>query len=154
MADGAADDDVDALHRDPAAGRGVAAHDEEAAAPRRARRLARAALDDDRPRHHVLGDAGARVPVHAHGRELVHAGAVVADVPVDLDLDVRVDPARDRVGAVRVDDAPPAWARAAAGELVQPCVQLAERRRGQVDDLDAGSLRRLHRHQASAFSQA
>ena len=51
--------------------------------------------------------AGARVAVHAHRRELVHPGAVVADVAVDLDLDLRVEPAGDRVRAVRVDDAPP-----------------------------------------------
>ena len=42
-------------------------------------------------------DAG--VAVHADRRELVHAGAVVADVAVDLDLDPRVEPDRDGVRA-------------------------------------------------------
>ena len=82
---------------------GVAADDEETAPRRRAGRLARVAVDDDPPGHHVLGDAGARVAVHAHGRELVHPGAVVAGVALDLDLDLGVEPARDRVRAVRVE---------------------------------------------------
>ena len=63
-------------------------------------RLARVAVDDDRARHHVLGDAGAGVAVHAHGRALVHAGAVVAHVALDLDLD-RARRARTRPRARR-----------------------------------------------------
>ena len=57
VADRAADDDVDALHRDAAARDGVAVHDEQAAVAGRAGRLAGVAVDDDRARHHVLGEA-------------------------------------------------------------------------------------------------
>jgi hypothetical protein len=60
----------------------------------------------------------------------------------DLDLDVRVDSARDGVRAVRVHDAPVAWPRSPAGEVVQALVQLAEGRDGEIDDLDRGRLRR------------
>ena len=108
--DRAADDDVDALHRDAAARRGVAVDDEQPAVRGRARRLADAAVDDDDARHHVLGDPGARVAAHAHRRVLVHAGAVVADVAVDLDLELGVEPARDGVRTLRVDDPPAARA--------------------------------------------
>jgi hypothetical protein len=53
-------------------------------------------------------------------------------VAVDVDLDLRVDPDRDRVRAARVRDAP------ARGRfrLVQPPVELAQRRLGEVDRLD------------------
>ena len=97
---------------------------------------------------------GARVAVHAHGRELVHAGAVVADVPVDLDLDLGVEAARDRVRTARVDDAEVPRPSRAAGEVVQALVQLAERRRREIDDLDSRVLALGDGHQTSAFSQA
>ena len=38
--------------------------------------------------------------------QLVHARAVVADVPVDLDLELGVEATGDGVGALRVDDPP------------------------------------------------
>ena len=98
--------DVHALHRDAAARRGVAADHEQAAAAGGARRLARVAVDDDGPGHHVLGHPDAAVAVHAHGGVLVHAGAVVAHVAVDLDLDRRVDAGRQRVRPARVEHAP------------------------------------------------
>jgi hypothetical protein len=138
------DDDVDALHRDPAARRRVPADDDEAAAAGRRARLPRVPVDDDRAGHDVLGQADARVPVHADGRALVHAGAVVADVPVDVDLDVGIDPDRDRVRPVRVRDAP---ARRDVGR-VQPVVELAQRGLRQVDGLD----RLGDRHQTGARS--
>ena len=47
-----------------------------------------------------------QLPRDPHRGELVHPGAVVADVPVDLDLDLGVEADRDRVGAVRVGDPP------------------------------------------------
>src|SRR4051794_8208417 len=126
VADRAADDDVDALHRDAAARRGVAVDDHEPAAPGGGRRLARVALDDDRAGHDVLGDADTRVAVHADRRLLVHAGAVIADVAVDLDRDRRVEPDRERVRSARVDDAPVGRLRlGAAREGVEPRVELA-----------------------------
>jgi hypothetical protein len=65
---------------------GVAGDDQQAATSGRPRRLAGAALDDHRPGHHVLGHPDAAVAAHQHRGALVHAGAVVADVAVDLDL--------------------------------------------------------------------
>ncbi len=91
--------------------------------------------------------------MHAHGRELVHAGAVVADVPVDLDLDLGVEPARDGVRTARVDDAPVTRTGRTPGEVVQALVQLTQRRRREVDDLDGCVLTLGDRHQTSAFSQ-
>jgi hypothetical protein len=70
--------------------------------------------------------------VHAHRRALVHAGAVVTDVAVDVDLDLGVDADRDRVRAARVGDAP---ARRGVA-LVQPPVEVAQRRDGEVHRLD------------------
>ncbi len=149
--DRAADDDVDALHRDAAACSCVAVHDEQASAAGRARGLARVPLDDNRAGHDVLRDAGAHVAVHANRRALVHAGAVVANVSHDLDLDRRVDPAGDGVHPVRVEHAPAADRRVVAGDIVQALVQLTQRGRREVDDLDSG---RRDGHQTSAFSQA
>ena len=60
VADRAADDDVGALERDPAPRRRVAVDHEQAAAAGRPRRLAGAAVDHDRARHHVLGHARRR----------------------------------------------------------------------------------------------
>ena len=67
------DDDLDALHRDPAARGRVAAHDHQPAAPRGRARLARVAVDHHGAGHDVLGQPDARVAVHAHRRALVHA---------------------------------------------------------------------------------
>src|SRR3954468_13071371 len=137
VADRAADDDVDALHRDAAARRGVAVDDHEPAAPGGGRRLARVALDDDRPGHDVLGDADARVAMHADRRLLVHAGAVVADVPVDLDRDRRVEADGEGVRAAGVDDAPVGGlGTGGAGPRVQARVEPAPRRGGEVEGLD------------------
>jgi hypothetical protein len=117
-------------------------------------RLARVPVDDDRARHQVLGDARAGVAVDAHGRELVHAGAVVADVPLDLDLHVRVDAAGDGVRAVRVDDPPMPRSWALAGELVEAAVELRQRRDREVDDLDVGRRRGSDGLHTFARSQA
>ena len=80
-------------------------------------------------------------------------GAVVADVPVDLDLELGVEPAGDRVRAVRVDDPPARGPSGAAGEVVQALVELAQRRLGEVDDLDRRRLGGARRHQTVARSQ-
>ncbi len=71
---------------------------------------------------------------------------------VDLDLDVGVDPARQGMHAVRVEDTPrgrPGRVR----EIVQPLVQLPERGRLEVDQLNGELLRRDRSHQTFAFSQ-
>src|SRR6266545_7959341 len=123
VTDGAPDDDVDSFHRDPAARRRVAVHDQQPAVAACAGRLARAPVDDNGSGHQVLGHSGTRVPVNAHRRELVHAGAVVADMALNLHVDLRVETAGDRMGSVRVEDAP---APHAARELVQPPVALPQ----------------------------
>src|SRR3954469_579989 len=152
VADRAAHDDVDALHRDAAARRRVAVDDEQAAAPGGGRRLARVALDDDGSRHDVLGAADAGVAVHADRRLLVHAGAVVADVALDLDVHRGVEADGERVRAARVDDAPVGRLRLGrAGEGVQARVELAPRRRGEVERLDRHVD--LRRHQTRSRSQ-
>src|SRR5262249_41253028 len=87
MADRALYHDVDAFHGDAAARRGVAVDAERPATPCRACRLARVASDMDKAAHHVLGDASACAAADQYGGELIHAGAVIADRPVDLDRD-------------------------------------------------------------------
>ena len=84
--------------------------------------LARVALHDDAARHHVLGDARAGVAKQAHGRALVHASAVVADVSVDLDLRIGVHAAGDGVRPVRVLHAPARGAAHVVGKVVEPLV--------------------------------
>ena len=75
------------------------------------------------------------LPAHPHVRELVHAGAVVAHVPVDLDVELGVEPARNGVRAARVDDPPRPWAFAGERDVMEALIELAERRDGEVDDL-------------------
>jgi hypothetical protein len=152
--DRAADDDVDALHRDPAARGRITVDDEQAAPGGCSRRLARVPLDDDRAGHKVLGEPWTRVPMHAHGRELVHPRAVVADVPVYLDLDLGVDAAGHGVGAVRVEHAPAPRAGPAVHEVVEALVELAERGGGKIDDLDRSLGRRPGHGQTFCRSQA
>jgi hypothetical protein len=147
VTDRPANHDVDALHGDTAARRRVAVNDEQASAPGRAGGLACVSLHHDGAGGQVLGEAGTCVSMHPHGRQLVHPGAVVAHVPFDLDLDLGVDPAGDRVGTVGVHDAPATWPVRTVREVVEALVQLAERRGGEIDDLDRRRLRRLrHAH--------
>jgi hypothetical protein len=88
--------------------------------------------------------------VHADGRLLVHAGAVVADMPGDVDVQRRVEADGDGMAAARVLD-PPAPRRARLmRRRVKPGVEVAQRRLGQVDDLDGRLGPR--RHQTSARS--
>ena len=91
---------------------------------------------DHRARHDVLGHADAAVAVHAHGGLLVHAGAVVADVPVDVDLERRVEADRDGVAPAGVAHAPAPRRAGLVRRRVQPGVELAQRRLREVDDLD------------------
>ena len=118
---------------------------------RRPGRLRRAALDDHAPRHHVLGHPDAAVPAHAHGRELVHAGAVVADVTVDLDLVRRVEPDRDARGAH--PGCAPGPARRDRPESGGTCSAWLSSRTvstaGRRSDRLADDLGRSHRHATS-----
>ena len=75
-------------------------------------------------------------------------------MPVDLDLDVGVQTARNGVRTARIDDAKVPRPGCPAGEVVQPLVELAQRRRLEVDDLELGGLECANSHQTSAFSQA
>ena len=131
---------------------GVAADDQQPAAAGRPGRLARGALDDNRARHHVLRHPDAAVAVHADDGVLVHAGAVVAHVALDVDLQRRVEADRDRVAPPGVAHAPAiCGAVGLVGGGMQAGIELAQRRLLEVDDLDGrlGS----GRHQTSARSQ-
>ena len=88
------------------------------------------------------------VAADTHRRMLVHPGAVVPDVPVDLDVELRVETAGDGVGPARVDDPPAPRPRAGARDVVEALVELAQGRHREVDDLRL----ECRRHQASAFS--
>ena len=88
------------------------------------------------------------LPLHAHRRVLVHAGAVVPDVPFDLDVELRVEPAGDGVRPARVDDPPAPRARAGARDVVQALVELPQ---GVTARSTTSRLER-RRHQAIAFS--
>ncbi len=59
-------------------------------------------------------------------------------MPVDLDLDLGVEAACDGVRATGVHDAPVPWAGRATRNVVESLVEVAERRRREVDDLDVG----------------
>jgi hypothetical protein len=76
------------------------------------------------------------VAVNAHRGALVHAGAVVAHVTVDVDLHVGVDAHRDGVPAARVHHAPARLRRRGRIEVMQPLVQLAQRCDVEIDGLD------------------
>ena len=67
----------------------------------------------------------------------------------DLDVELRIETARDGVGPLGVDDAPPRRALAREGDVVEALVEVAQRCDGQVDDLG------LHRlgHATAALSQ-
>ena len=87
--------------------------------------LAGVAFDDDLARHHVLGGAGSGGAVHDDGRLLVHAGAVIADGPLDLDVERRIDADGDGVLALGVEHFP--LRLVGAGRLlVQKLVELAQ----------------------------
>jgi hypothetical protein len=88
--------------------------------------------------------------VYADGGLLVHAGAVVADMSGDVDLQRRVEAHGDGVAAAGVVDAPAPRRGRLVRRRVKPGVEVAQRRLGQVDDLD-GRLG-LGRHQTSARS--
>jgi hypothetical protein len=74
-------------------------------------------------------------------------------VALDLDLDRGVKPAREGVRAARIEDPEPSRSGSAAGQVVQPLVELANGCRPEVDDLELGCLRHRDVHQTFAFSQ-
>ena len=128
------DDDVDPLHRDPAAGRGAALDHQQAAAPRGPRRLARVALDDHRPGDDVLGHADARsCPRSAPWRACSSRRSSSRRGP-----SISTSSSASRPTAI-------AWAPSGLatrhregppGRLVQALVQLPDRGRREVDRLD------------------
>ena len=76
------------------------------------------------------------VAMHANGRSLVHPGAVVAGMTLDLDLVVGVEPDRQRVPAAGVED------QQARGRARVAARRAADRSapgrcRGQIDDVTA-----------------
>ena len=93
-------------------------------AGRRAGGLARVAIDDNDPRHHVFSEPRADVATNAHGRALVHPGAVVAHVTRHLDFERRIWYAT--ACAVQVQD-PPAPRLGVVPDVVEALVELAQR---------------------------
>ena len=75
-------------------------------------------------------------------------------MPVDLDLDLGIEAARDSMRAVRVEDAEVPRPRRAASEVVETLVQLAEGGRTEIHHLHRRVLALGDGHQTSAFSQA
>ena len=134
VADRAFDDDIEPAIGDAAAGGRVAVDHEQAAAAGCAGGLRRIAFDVDEARHHVLGDADARAAVDDDGRLLVHAGAVIADVAIDLDGRGRIDTDGDGVTATRIED-PELRLGSAGVETVQHLVELTQARDLQIDRL-------------------
>src|SRR4029453_2680464 len=126
MANRAPHHDFDALHRDAATRRGIAVDAEQSAAPCGACRLARIPRDMHKAAHHVLGDAGACAAMNQYGRKLVHASAVIADRPVDLDRDWYIETGGNPVpaGGMINDPMPLIGIRP---ELMQRRVECAER---------------------------
>jgi hypothetical protein len=106
MPDRAPDDDIDALHRDAAARRGIPVDDQEPAAPRGPGGLGGIALHPDDARHHVLGDPGAGMAVDFDLGLGVHAAAVKAGMAIDQDLERSGQADSERVRPARVQDLP------------------------------------------------
>ncbi len=76
-----------------------------------ARRLAGIALHMNLARHHVLANTDTGIAFDDHRRLLVHARAVIARVPHDLDRDRRIEADRKRMLAKRIFNTPecPRW---------------------------------------------
>ncbi len=82
----------------------------------------------DAPGHDVLGNARPGIAIDRHIGMLVHAGAVVADVAVDGDVERRVEPGRQRMQPARVPDEE----RAAIG-VMQPLVDVPDLEPGKIE---------------------
>ncbi len=96
------------------------------------RRLAGVALHMDHARHHVFGQADAGVAVNDDLGVLVHPGAIVADVPLDLDRDRHLQSTGDGVGALRLDHFPVGRFRL-GGQIMESLVEFANRGPRQID---------------------
>ena len=124
VADAAADDDVDALHRDAAAQRGIAVDHQQAAVPRRAGALAMRSLSRARGPTSCSRRRRADVAVHGDVAPACSCRPRSSRRARDVDVDRRVDADGDAVRAVRVQRR--ARARALRGNsLMQELVELA-----------------------------
>ena len=83
-------------------------------------------------RHHILSRPGTRVAVHGHRGVLVHACHVIADVSVNLQIQIGVEAASDRMRAVRIlhADARHTFRNRSS---VQEKVQVAKRVAGEIE---------------------
>ncbi len=97
-----------------------------------ASRLARITFDMNGAGHHVLGDANTGIAFHDDVRQLVHATAVIADVPVDLDGDGFVETACNGMLAVGMIDNPMSLV-GVRRQLMQSRVQFAQRLGGKIE---------------------
>src|SRR5918995_4265802 len=104
MTDRAFDHDVEASKRDPAASRSVPLDDKKTAARRGTSRLGSITTNMHPSRHHVLGEPSAGIAIHGDSSVLIHAGAVVAGMTVDHDIQRAVETAPNRVQTARVPD--------------------------------------------------
>ena len=83
------------------------------------------AFDVHAARHHVLGDADAGRAVDDDIGALVHAGAVIADIAVDLDGDGCIDAGGDGMAAARIEHAE-IGVVGPLREIVQHLIELAK----------------------------
>src|SRR5215470_11587581 len=111
MADRAFHHDVEPSHRYPAACRGIAVDDQQPAASRCTGRLRHITLHVHATRHDVLRHAGSGIAVDGDGGSLVHAGAIVAHMTFDGDIELAVEPSDNGVKAARILDEKIALAR-------------------------------------------
>ena len=98
----------------------------------RTSRLAGIAFDANQARHHVLRDAHPGIAIDHDGGELVHAGAVIADVTFDLDRDRGGQTAGNGVRALGLENLP-VPRRGIRVQLVQRLVELPHGGLGQID---------------------
>ncbi len=139
VADRAFDDDIDALHRNAAPCAGVAIDHKRSAMGGGAGGLAGVSFHMHEAGHHVLGDADASVAVDNDMRLLVHAGAVIADMPIDIDLNRRGQANRDGVATAGIEDAPIALISLPA-DAMQDRVQPTNGFRFKVDGMRGGDI--------------
>ena len=124
----AADDDVDTLHGNPGTGRrGPLHHDQTPVAGGR-QGLAGVPLHPDQPGHDILGAPGTGVASDRDAGMFVHAGAVVTDMPVDMDLDRRIQTTRQRVFTPRMEHMKDPLIR-----RLQRCIHLSHAQVRQVE---------------------
>src|SRR5262249_58155047 len=92
-------------------------------------------------------DASACAAADQYGGELIHAGAVIADRPIDLDSDGDIETGGNCVSPCGMADDPMPLI-GIGPELVQRLVEGAERRRAEIDlghclafpEIDRGGL--------------